>query len=162
MTLNRLRATVVWFFKKPHYFIISKFLEFLAGELLKRYTVYGDKSRLRIAPTAVVNNALFNTVSGRIEIEDYVFFGHNVCVLTGTHDYKKFGLERQVSCPNSGRDVVIKKGVWVSSNATILGPCIIGENSVIGACCLIYKDVPPNTLCISGSPLVLKEIRQEK
>lgn len=160
MRLNRqpAGASLKRALKKPFFLIASLFLE---DFLLKQYLVFGDKSRLKIAPTAVVGNALFNTNSGNIIIEDDVFFGHNVSVLTGTHNYKKFGLERRLSGTPSGREVIIKKGVWVASNATILGPCTIGENSVIGACCLIYKDVPPNTICFSGSPLTLREIKQE-
>ena len=95
--------------------IIQKLLNFIVGKYIidavhNRFRVYGDETRLRIAPTAVVNNAFFNLSSGRIEIEDYVFFGHNVSVLTGTHDYERNELERQTHYPKSGRDIVIKKG----------------------------------------------------
>jgi len=135
---------------------------YIKRNLLSQCLIFGDGSRLEIAPTARVQNALFNLSSGKIVIEDYVFFGHNVCILTGTHDYKKFGLERQKSVPKSGRDVIIKKGVWIASNATILGPCVIGENSVIGACCLVNKDIPPNTICSSGNPLILQRINTKR
>ena len=114
---------------------------------LKQYHVWGDATRLKIAGTAVVNNALFNVTSGTISIEDWVFFGHNVSVITGTHDIKKVGPERQKAAPQSGRDIIIKRGAWIASNVTILGPCTIGENAVVGACCLIRNDVPANTLC---------------
>src|SRR5215204_3131330 len=59
---------------------------------LFRPMVYGDPARLHIAPTAVVNNALFNLSSGEITVGDYAFFGHNVSVLTGTHDWTTFGV----------------------------------------------------------------------
>jgi acetyltransferase-like isoleucine patch superfamily enzyme len=125
---------------------------------LHQYQVWGDETRIKIAPTAIVNNALFNVSSGNILIEDYVFFGHNVSILTGTHDVKKYGLERINASPKSGRDIIIKKGVFVASNATILGPCVIGENSVIGACCLIHEDIPPSTICYSNNPVKFKKI----
>lgn len=146
---------------------IERAFDFVARRYIKRnflsqYLIFGDESRLKIAPTARVQNALFNLSSGKIIIEDYVFFGHNVCILTGTHDYKKLGSERQKSTPESGRDVIIKKGVWIASNATILGPCVIGENSVIGACCLINKDIPPNTICFSGNSLILRRINTKR
>jgi acetyltransferase-like isoleucine patch superfamily enzyme len=125
---------------------------------LNQYQVWGDESRLKIAPTAIVNNALFNLSSGNIILEDYVFFGHNVTILTGTHDVKKCGLERINKTPKTGRDVLIKKGVFVASNATILGPCVIGENAVIGACCFIHEDVPSSTICYANNPIILKKI----
>jgi glycosyltransferase involved in cell wall biosynthesis/acetyltransferase-like isoleucine patch superfamily enzyme len=118
---------------------------------LFRQLVYGDPARLHVAPTAVLNNALINLSSGDVTIGDYTFFGHNVSVLTGTHDWTKFGRERQVSVPDSGRDVIIEEGVWVSSNATIVGPCRIGAHSVVGVGSLVLKDVEPYTI-VAGSP----------
>jgi glycosyltransferase involved in cell wall biosynthesis len=118
---------------------------------LFRPLIYGDPARLHVAPTAVVNNALFNLSSGDVTIGDYAFFGHNVSVFTGTHDWTKFGKERQMTVPESGRDVVIEEGVWVSSNATIVAPCRIGAHSVVGVGSLVLKDVEPYTI-VAGSP----------
>ena len=120
-------------------------------QLLYDHLVHGDRSRLRIHPTAVVNNALFNVSSGRITVGEYAFFGHNVCVLTGTHDVKKFGEERQKSIPREGRDIVIGDGAWLGSNVTVLGPCTIGEHAVVGACSMVDDDVEPYTVVV-GSP----------
>ncbi len=120
--------------------------------------IWGDKNRLHIATTATVNDALFNLSSGDITIEDYVFFGYGVSLITGTHDYHKTGLARQQSFPQDGKNILIKRGAWICSGAMILGPCVIGENSVVGACTLIDKDVPPNMLCYAKRELVLKPI----
>ena len=121
------------------------------NDLLEQYLVYGDRAKLHIASTAVINNALFNLSSGEITVEEYAFFGHNVSVLTGTHDVTKFDRERQVTVPKSGRDVVIGRGVWVSSNATVLGPARIGEHAVVAANSLVTGDVPPYTI-VAGTP----------
>jgi acetyltransferase-like isoleucine patch superfamily enzyme len=118
---------------------------------LFRPLVYGDPTRLHLSPTAVVNNALFNLSSGEITVSDYAFFGHNVSVLTGTHDWTKFGAERQVAVPTSGRDVVIGEGVWVSSNAIIVAPCRIGAHAVVGVGSLVLRDVEPYTV-VAGNP----------
>jgi acetyltransferase-like isoleucine patch superfamily enzyme len=105
-----------------------------------------------------MNNAFINLISGEVIIEEDVFFGHHVTLLTGTHDYRKFGKERQRSGPSSGRDIIIKEGAWVASNVTILGPCTIGEHSVIAAGSVVTKDVPPYTI-VAGSPArIIKEI----
>jgi acetyltransferase-like isoleucine patch superfamily enzyme len=104
-----------------------------------------------------VNNALFNLSSGSVTVGDQAFFGHNVSVLTGTHDVEKFGAERKESIPRSGRDVVIEEGVWLSSNVTVLGPCRIGEHAVVGACSLVQRDVEPYTV-VAGVPA--KELRR--
>jgi hypothetical protein len=44
-------------------------------DALYRYRVHSDPARLRIHPTAVVNNAIFNTGGGHITVGEYVFFG---------------------------------------------------------------------------------------
>lgn len=131
---------------------------YLHDFLVSQHTVCGDKSRVEIAPTASVANTLFNVSSGRIIIEDYVFCGHNVSIITGTHDYRKTGFKRHKAVPREGRDVIIKKGAWIASNAIILGPCVIGENSVISAGCVVSNNVPPNTICFSDNPLTMKKI----
>lgn len=124
---------------------------------LTRMLVHGDRSRLHIAETATVNNALFNLSAGEVTIRDHAFFGHNVSVLTGTHDVTKFGAERKEAHPREGRDVVIGDGVWVASNATVIGPCTIGEHAVVGACSLVQGDVEPYTV-VAGVPA--KEVRR--
>ena len=47
----------------------------------------------------MVNNALFNVSGGTITVGKYAFFGHDVAILTGTHDIEKFGRERQLAVP---------------------------------------------------------------
>ena len=99
-----------------------------------------------------------NLISGTISIEDYVMFGYNVSVITGTHDMQKIGIERTKAFPKSGRDITIKRGAWIASNVTILGPCTIGENAVVGACCLVRHDIPANTVCYSNNKVILKPL----
>jgi glycosyltransferase involved in cell wall biosynthesis/acetyltransferase-like isoleucine patch superfamily enzyme len=125
---------------------------------LFRPLVYGDPGRLHVHPTAVVNNAMFNLSSGEITVGEYAFFGHNVSVFTGTHDWTKFGAERQVAVPKSGRDVVIEEGAWVSSNAIIVGPCRIGAHSVVGVGSLVLRDVEPYSIVAGNPAKVLRQI----
>ncbi len=120
-------------------------------DALYRYRVHSDPSRLHIHPTAVVNNALFNLSGGTITLGEYVFFGHDVAVLTGTHDIMKFGRERQLGFPRSGRDVVIGEGVWLASHVLVLGPVTIGDHAVVAAGSLVREDVEPYTV-VAGRP----------
>ena len=113
--------------------------------------IYGDERRLHLHPTAVVNDALFNLSSGEITVEEYAFFGHSVAILTGTHDITAFDRARQVAVPKSGRDVVVGRGAWVSTNTVVLGPCRIGEHAVVAAGSVVRADVPPYTV-VGGAP----------
>ena len=113
--------------------------------------IFGDRDRVSIAEDTVVNDALFNTVSGTIAVERFAFFGHGVSLLTGTHDTGQLGLDRQEAIPREGRDIVIEEGAWISSNATVLGPCRVGAHSVVAAGSLVVDDVPAYKI-VAGVP----------
>jgi acetyltransferase-like isoleucine patch superfamily enzyme len=81
-----------------------------------------------------------------VEIGDYVFFGHDVLLLTGTHDFRETGLRRQSNRQNTDRNIVIERGAWIASRALIIGPCRIGSNAVVGCGCVIDFDVPADTV----------------
>jgi acetyltransferase-like isoleucine patch superfamily enzyme len=123
----------------------------LKEALARHPVVFGDRERLTIAESAVVNDALFNCESGTIRVEDHAFFGHGVSVLTGTHDIQRFGGDRKRAIPGSGRDVVIEEGAWISSNATVLGPARIGRHAVVAAGAVVVDDVAPYTV-VAGVP----------
>jgi acetyltransferase-like isoleucine patch superfamily enzyme len=120
-------------------------------DALYRYRVHSDPARLHIHPTAVVNNAIFNTGGGTITVGPYVFFGHNVCVLAGVHEIDKFGLERQRAIPRSGYDIDIGEGVWLATNVLVAGPVKIGAHAVVGGGSVVRKDVEPYTV-VAGNP----------
>lgn len=131
---------------------VERYVRTIAREaILHDYLVFGERSRLSIDETAIVNNAYFNLSSGRITIEAYASLAYSVSLITGTHDFDKINRERQTTAPSEGRDIVIKQGAFVCSNATILGPCVVGEHSVVAAGSLVTRDVPPLTL-VAGIP----------
>lgn len=128
------------------------------SRLLSEYSVYGARSRLHLAPTAQVNDALFNLASGEIHVGEWAFFGHGVMLLTGSHDVARFGKARQEPSPQSGRDIHIGEGAWLSSRVTVIGPCRIGAHAVVAACSLVTSDVADYTM-VAGSPArFVKEI----
>jgi acetyltransferase-like isoleucine patch superfamily enzyme len=127
-------------------------------DALYSYRWHGDRSRLHIPDTAVVNNALFNLSGGTITLGEHAFFGHDVAVLTGTHDITLFGRDRQLGFPRSGRDVVIGEGVWLASHVLVLGPVTIGDHAVVAAGSLVREDVEPYTVVAGRPAKVLKKI----
>ncbi len=121
--------------------------------------IWGPIKNLKSSDTVVLNNALINLSCGKVTIGEYAFFGHNVSLLTGTHDYNKFNLERQLTVPSSGQDIVIEQGVWIATNATIIAPCVIGKHSVVAACSLVKSDVPPFSVVAGIPATVVKSIK---
>lgn len=126
---------------------------------LNQYRVFGDAKRLILSQNCIVNNALFNLSSGNIIIGEYVFFGHNVSLITGTHNCNKFGIERMCDYPKEANDILIEEGAWIASNVTVLGPCKIGKHSVVAAGAVVKGDVPSYHI-VAGIPAkTIKEIR---
>ncbi|MCX2780128.1 acyltransferase [Microbulbifer thermotolerans] len=139
--------------KKKELAVLAQLLmPYIADYELRQIRIWGDKSRVNLnRATISVNDLLINTRSGQVTIEEDCFFGHRCMLLTGTHDYKKTGQERLTAVPDSGRDIHVKKGVWMGSGVTVLGPAVIGENAVIAAGSLVIGDVPANTI-VAGHP----------
>lgn len=138
-------------------------IEAIAGERVRRELaaareselttrrLWGPDERLHVASTAVLNDALLNTVSGNITVEEHAFFGHGVTLLTGTHDASRTGLERQLAVPTEGRDILIGAGAWIASRAVVIGPCQIGANAVVAAGAVVSDDVPAGAIA-AGVP----------
>lgn len=92
-------------------------------------------------------------LDGRIGlvIEDNVNFSSNVSVYSLQHDYNS------PTFAAIGAPVLIKKHSWISSNSIILPGVTVNEGAVVGAMCLVNKDVPEYCL-VGGVPFkVLKQ-----
>jgi len=148
------------FLTRRIYALLKKALKPLVQEIyLGTYSLYGSKERLFIAPTASVTNTLFNTYSGSIEIRDHAFMGHNVSILTGSHDYTKTGFERMQVWPKQGNNVLIEEGVWICSNVVVVGPVTIGKDSVVAAGSVVTDDIPSGVVAGGVPAKVVKKIR---
>ncbi|MDE2606456.1 MAG: hypothetical protein KGL68_11115 [Burkholderiales bacterium] len=121
----------------------ESFYDHLAHRLMYVPRVFGSRERLHVGEGVVLNDALINTSSGSVTLNDHAFCGHGVSLLTGTHDYHKRSRERQTTVPEGGRDIVVGKGAWIGSNVTVLGPCVIGEHAVVAAGSVVVSDIEP-------------------
>jgi len=61
-------------------------------------------------------------------------------------------LNKPTPYPHISKPIVIEDGVWIASNAIILGGVTIGANSIIGAGAVVSKSVPANSIMV-GQPL---------
>lgn len=137
--------------------VLIKFLmidgHYLRKKLLLQYVVHGPEDRLTIGENADPNDTIFNTMSGRIRVGNYTIFGHGCQVLTGTHAPESFMAERKKH-PTSGRDITIGDGVWVGSNAIVLGGVKIADHCVIAASSVVRRDCAEAGI-YAGNPAVM-------
>ena len=86
---------------------------------------------------------------GQVTIGDFVFFGHQVMICTGSHDTDKLDRERQDAV--FAKPVTIERGAWIGSRALILPGVTIGEHAVVGAGSVVTHDVAPRHI-VAGNP----------
>ena len=78
-----------------------------------------------------------------VTVEDFVLIGPNV-----TFTNNRFPRSQS---PKDFDRIVLKKNCSIGANATIIGPCEIGEFSLVGAGSVVTKSVPPHAMVI-GTP----------
>lgn len=125
----------------------------------KGFRIYNGHSQIELGDDVYLSDSLLNAGDnlGKIIIEDAVFFGHHVQVFARGHDYRKYGVERQLSVTE--KPVHIKYGAWVGSGAIILPGVTIGENSVIGAGSVVTKNVPAYAIYAGNPARLIKRIK---
>lgn len=90
-------------------------------------------------------NTIFNLASGSITVGDDTIFGYNCMVLTGRHQFvdgQRASLSHQEEVPRSGGDIVIGRGCWIASGATITGGVTIGDHAIVAGGAVVVADVP--------------------
>ena len=121
--------------------------------------IFGDPKRIRLGKNMHLYNAILNTNSGFIFIEDDVSILPNSILVTGTHDFSKKGLERRKTYPRTGMNIVIKKGAWIGSGVIVLGNVTIGENSVVGAGSVVTRNVEANCIAVGNPAKTIRKLQ---
>ncbi len=104
-------------------------------------------SRVGIANSSIV-------VQNEVEIQDDVLIGSG-CRIYDTDFHSLETVERRIGYKNPvtvlTEKVLIKKGAFVGAHSIILKGVNIGENSIIAAGSVVFKDVPDNQIW-AGNP----------
>lgn len=106
-------------------------------------TILGTGS-LRIGHNSMINRGCVIDVSADVSIGADVHLGHQVLVVTSTHDLVSDARRR--AGPRLDRAVSIGDGAWLGARTTVLPGVVIGAGSVVAAGALVSSDVPPDSL----------------
>ena len=116
-------------------------------------------------------HAIFWSTRAKICIGNYVLIGPRVTIITGDHRTDIVGkhiseVTDAEKLPEHDADVVIKDGVWIGANVTILKGVTVAEGCVIASGSVvtknmepygIYAGVPAKKIKDRFTPLQLKE-----
>ena len=101
-----------------------------------------------------INNSCSCNCMERIEFGAGTMMGEGVRFYDHDHIYTAETIEKWkwTTAPiRVGRDC------WIGSNVTILKGVTIGDNTVIGAGCLVRKDIPANSVVYNDGHLIIRE-----
>ena len=89
-----------------------------------------------------------------ITLGENVHITNNVTFVThdgGTLLYRKYQPDLEITKP-----IVIGNDVYIGTNTTILPGVTIGSNVVIGACSVVTKNIPNNSVAVGNPAKVIK------
>src|SRR5688500_18996370 len=101
---------------------------------------------IQIGKNVFINHACTCLDMGGITIEDDVFIGPKVNLITENHPIDPANRKALICKP-----IVIKRNAWIGAAATIMPGVTIGENSIVAAGAVVSKDIPANAIA-AGVP----------
>lgn len=143
-------------------FFLKLYFKFLFGkkviigrnfQIRKGFTLLlDDEGMVSIGDNVFFNNFCTVCALNEIVIGDGTIFGENIKIYDHNHKYSDPSIPIKQQ-GYSTAPIHIGKHCWIGSNVIILKGVTIGDNSVIGAGCVIYKDVPANSVVINKQNL---------
>lgn len=115
------------------------------------YTDFGQFTRF--GSRAFVNSGCMFMDRGGITVEDEVFIGPGVHIITENHPEDP-ALRHNVYT----RPILIRRNAWIGARAVILPGVIVGENAIVGAGAVVTRDVEDNTIVAGNPARVIRKI----
>lgn len=103
-----------------------------------------------------INNSCSFNCMERIEIGAGTMMGEGVRFYDHDHVYTTEKIEKWQW---STAPIRVGRDCWIGSNVTILKGVTIGDNTIIGAGCLVRNDIPANSVVYNDGNLIVKERR---
>ena len=112
------------------------------------------------ANLVIKDNVFFNNLCSlncleKILIGENSLFGENVKIYDHNHLYD---IDKVYHKEFSTSPITIGKNCWLGSNVIVLKGVNIGDNVIIGAGCVIHKDVPSNSIILNKEEQIIKSL----
>lgn len=173
--LYRIKQVINKAAKKNHFLPVYYFFLDLIHRIENKWWLipsnfgYLDRNCLMEKPTVIVQPNLvylekgtnlrqfakiINSPGYKFIMKKYSVCAFGLTVVTGNHR-AIVGLPQFLSgskhIRDSEMDIILEEGVWCGANVTLLYGAHIGRGSIIGAGCIVNKEIPPYAVAV-GSP----------
>ncbi len=91
-----------------------------------------------------------------VTLGDGVMIGPNCSLITVGHPVNDH--EMRAGGWEIARPITVGRNTWFGANVTVMPGVTIGENCVIGACTLVTRDVPDNSLLLGQPGRVVRQL----
>ena len=137
----------IFFHRIANFFAIAKFdlVARIISQISRFFTGIEIHPKAKIGKNLFIDHGMGVVIGETSEINDNVTIYHNV-TLGGTSPSINTNEQR-----DSKRHPTLEENVVVGSGAQILGPVVVGKNSLIGANAVVTKDVPEKSI-MAGNP----------
>ena len=105
-------------------------------------------SKLSFGNDCFVNIECVFDLAETITVENNVYMGHRVMLITSKHDISD---PSQRGGMLSGEPIIVHAGAWIGAGAIVLPGVTIGHGAVVAAGSVVSKDVAPN-IVVGGVP----------
>lgn len=110
---------------------------------------------IKIGKNVFINSNLLAMARGGITIEDNTRIAANVQLISNNHDPYDLSI---LTC----KPILIKQAAWIGAGASILPGVCIGKHAIVGAACVVTKDVPDYAVVVGNPAKVIKILDKEK
>lgn len=143
--MSRLRA----FFVRKYILHMGKGVNIGRNCRIHRNTFIGNNSG--IGRRCEINNG--------VTIGENVMMGPDVIIYTQNHCTTNTEIPMRKQGMTELRPVTIEDDVWIGARVCILPGVTIGHGSVVGACAVVSKSIPPYSVAV-GNPARVVKVRK--
>lgn len=108
---------------------------------------------LKISENVYLGGKVTVFCNAPVEIGDHTMIAIHTVIHTATHDYS----DHPAWSKRIDKPVKIGSHVWIGANATILPGVIIEDYAVIGAGCVVAKNVPKGAVVVGNPARILRK-----
>lgn len=120
------------------------------GKLTKYCWMVQHKDKLKLGYETDIGTFTYINAKNGVTIEDQVQIGSHCAIYSVSTIDKKEG------------PVTLKKNCKIGSHSIVMPGVTIGENSVVGACSFVNKDIPANVVAVGVPAEVIRDLKSQR